>query len=591
MSRKSRTSATPRDNDSLAALFGMDFVPSEGSLAGDGIGLFRTAHRIVDHSGVSLLIEQWTRSDRDGRRAGPTPMLSEVQIIALMLVLTLSRRPPLFTEMRDLIRQADAQSLAILGIVLPDDLSETALYHRAYNTYRRLVRLMNPEPGSLYRTFTKAEVSERLAARDHETSRLHRERAHTFSNALLWGTWMLLPRKVRRQFKGDIAVDATVIKAPARGRGRSSPWSSSDPEAGWYKRDGNHDGSGTSRAATTYQRRSDSLIWGRDLHTAVTYGDDVPVVMLSAALDVPGKRLAENALACVDALRSRDLPVRHFVSDRAYLPGTKAIDLALPLRARGFRLVFDYDRSEHALGRQAGNAGAILVEGQWYCPSMPEPLQDASIDFFLRDDGDPRRISKPTYAERLRQREPYALHFKERPDEDGFTRFQCPAVGSSATVKCPRKEPHPTALDRPLTRIHLPLLVNPSPKVCEQKTLTIPPSAGAKYEQTYPYRSPDWQHHFTTGRQSVESMNKSIKDGKFIPVDDAEMRPRRGWIAQLLSLVVMIAATNVRKIINWLYAQVGVSRIAAAPVKRKRRREVTKGWTSDPNAPPVAAEA
>ena len=86
-------------------------------------------------------------------------------------------------------------------------------------------------------------------------------------------------------------------------------------------------------------------------------------------------------------------------------------------------------------------------------------------------------------------------------------------------------------------------------------------------------------------------MNKSIKDGKFIPVDDAEMRPRRGWIAQLLSLVVMIAATNVRKIITWLFQQIGVSRIAAAPVKRKRRREATRGWTSDPNAPPAAAQA
>lgn len=63
---------------------------------------------------------------------------------------------------------------------------------------------------------------------------------------------MLLPRKVRRKFKGDIAVDATVIKAPARGRGHASLFASSDPEAGWYKRVGDHDGEGTSRAATKY---------------------------------------------------------------------------------------------------------------------------------------------------------------------------------------------------------------------------------------------------------------------------------------------------------------------------------------------------
>ena len=96
----------------------------------------------------------------------------------------------------------------------------------------------------------------------------------------------------------------------------------------------------------------------------------------------------------------------------------------------------------------------------------------------------------------------------------------------------------------------------------------------------------------TTGRQSVESVNKSVKDGRFIPVDDPELRPRRGFIAQLFSLAVMIAATNVRKIIAWLSDQVGVTTIASAPIKRVRRREATRGWTTiEPNAPPVEADA
>ena len=40
-------------------------------------------------------------------------------------------------------------------------------------------------------------------------------------------------------------------------------------------------------------------------------------------------------------------------------------------------------------------------------------------------------------------------------------------------------------------------------------------------------------------------MNKSIKDGKFMPVDDAETLPRRGWTNQLLSAIVMVATTSV----------------------------------------------
>lgn len=514
----------------------MDFFPSEGAAIGGQIEVFRTAARVMENSGIETHIEQWRSHDRKGKRPGPKPWLSEAQVVALMLVLTLSRRPPLFTELRDLLRHSSPQTLATIGVAVPEGVTDAALYHRAYNSYRRLVALMNPEPGSLYRVLAKEELRALIEARDEAECATKRARAHTFLNALLWGTWMLLPRKVRREARGDVAVDATIIKAAARGRSRKSPYCSSDPEAGWYKRDGNHDGDKTSRAATSYQRRSDSLIWGRELHTAVLYGNGVPAVIVGASLDVPGKRLAENALRALDAPLSQGMPAGHFVSDRAYLPGTKPVDLALPLRVRGYQVVFDYDRTATDLGQQASQGGALLVEGRWYCPSMPQPLMDASIDFFLRERDDPQRIDEQTYDQRLAQRERYALKPKERADSEGHRRLGCPAVGASATVSCPRRESHPRAADRPRARVLPLMLVNPTPRVCEQQTMTFPPSVGAKHEQTYAYRSPEWQQHYTTGRQSVESVNKSIKDGRFVPVDDPELRPRRGFIAQLFSL-------------------------------------------------------
>lgn len=110
---------------------------------------------------------------------------------------------------------------------------------------------------------------------------------------------------------------------------------------------GDHNGEATSRAATKYQRRSSVLLWARELHTAVTYGDNVPGMILSATLDVPGDQLAKNGLGCVDAV-SYSVPPGHFASDRAYLPGRKPKDLALPLRKRGYSLVFDYNRTRAA---------------------------------------------------------------------------------------------------------------------------------------------------------------------------------------------------------------------------------------------------
>ncbi|MFK0023482.1 hypothetical protein [Streptomyces sp. NPDC090798] len=36
-----------------------------------------------------------------------------------------------------------------------------------------------------------------------------------------------------------------------------------------------------------------------------------------------------------------------------------------------YKPVYDYRADQ--LGKQAETAGAILVEGRWYCPSMPNP--------------------------------------------------------------------------------------------------------------------------------------------------------------------------------------------------------------------------
>ena len=102
------------------------------------------------------------------KRPGPTPSLNETQVFTLFLILTLHRRPPLFTEMAAMLYHADQSLLDLLGVVKPDA-SETALFHRAYNTYHeRLVPLLNPEPESLYRLMLKGDYAALVAERDVE---------------------------------------------------------------------------------------------------------------------------------------------------------------------------------------------------------------------------------------------------------------------------------------------------------------------------------------------------------------------------------------------------------------------------------------
>lgn len=102
-----------------------------------------------------------------------------------------------------------------------------------------------------------------------------------------------------------------------------------------------------------------------------------------------------------------------------------------PLKALGYRTAFDY--REDQLGQQDHFGGAIQVEGNWFCPAMPQPLIDATIDHRKED------IDDDTYAKRIDQRTSYLFRRKGMPDADGYVAMRCPAAGVSATVSCALK--------------------------------------------------------------------------------------------------------------------------------------------------------
>ncbi|WP_416874169.1 hypothetical protein [Kitasatospora sp. SC0581] len=50
----------------------------------------------------------------------------------------------------------------------------------------------------------------------------------------------------------------------------------------------------------------------------------------------------------------------------------------IPLLDLGYRPIWDYRRDQ--LGIQGSHAGALLVDGTWYCPNIPAPLITATAD-------------------------------------------------------------------------------------------------------------------------------------------------------------------------------------------------------------------
>jgi hypothetical protein len=413
----------------------------------------------------------------------------------------------------------------------------------------------------------------------------------------------------------SLGVDATPVRTFSRGRRTNGPELATDPDAGWYVREGDHrdpdtpvsdsmlpppppakKGKGkSSKGQTSKRKKKTSLkkkyLFGYDAHLIVTRDaehdavllDDgtpnpevLPALVLGVALDKPGHRPAYNGLKILNRLRERGYKPGYLAGDRAY-NNSEPDEWQLPIRAMGYKPVYDYRADQ--FGKQAGTQGAILVEGRWYCPSMPEPLINATIDLHAE------RIDRETWIKLITARRGYRIMPKENADADGYQRMMCPAEAGKA--QCLIK---PDTLGR---GIHLPLIdPEPSPadpvKICRQHTITVSPEAGAKQWQALDYGSPEWQRVYFRLRNSVEGYNGYAKNPLAEGIESAGSRRIRGIAAQTILLAFQLAHANRRKIKKWLDT---LSLGGERPRRRTHHRRQTKeprSWTPTGHLTPAA---
>ena len=262
----------------------------------------------------------------------------------------------------------------------------------------------------------------------------------------------------------------------------------------------------------------------------------LPALVLGMALDKPGYRPAANGVKILSGLRRRGYKPGYLAGDRAY-NNSKPEEWQLPVRAMGYKPVYDYTVDQ--LGKQAETHGAILVEGTWYCPSMPQPLIDATSDLYAG------RIDRATWAERIAARKAHRLVPKQHEDGEGHQRQMCPA--EAGKVQCLLK---PRSLGNDP---RLPLLdPEPNPigpyKVCRQRSVTMAPAEGAKHWQPLNYGTPEWQKIYFRLRNSVEGYNGFAKNPLAEAIEQAGSRRIRGIAAQTVLLVFQLAHANQRKI-------------------------------------------
>ncbi|WP_157534392.1 hypothetical protein [Microbacterium sp. Leaf320] len=535
----------------------------------------RQAAVVIDESGLVDLVLLWERQDRI-YKGGRRPYLTVRATLILWLVLACEHQPMHIRRVEDILRnRLRPKTAAILGIEHDPLAPAEALFERVRNSTRRIIDLFDAYPlPTRQRRLTVQEYQDALEDRRlrDEEMKTKARRAHIFANQMLEATYQMLPAQYRPA-QISLAVDATRLKAFARGIGkerlaRKKPHEkvSIEPDHGFYLR---------TAAGTPTDVFKDARVreYALEAEFAVVTSNDpsqpdaVPSLIVAYDQHRPGEEPAPSAMRLVNSLIERGHTIDHFVSDQAYLPGGKPDDLQNPLRALGIKLVMQYPTKEWALGIQHHAHGAIMVDGNWYCPSMAEhpDLINATWDFrkgTRQDEEDPtltpeerksrEAARKVRWKSLINQRTPFLVTDKEKMDSRGKTAKKCPSAGGSPTASCDLK-PNPKAAQP--GRILLPIINTPKApgKLCTNKTSTsFDYTDDGKFGQHYQYGTDEWESMFGYARSQVESANDYVKDDATFALDRPGRRRMRGRAAQAFLQVMTIAAANLQRIRDFL---------------------------------------
>lgn len=498
---------------------------------------------LIDRSELPEALRIWRGQDKErlGLGTGGRPgAFDDRGVLVLLLILAIEHSPLLVSQMAELVTQRlSHESLARLGLDTTSG-SPSNRYDQIWRRLHSILDLIDPFPinaslgGDRRRLMSKDEAVAILARRDPAEQARKKARLHEFTNALVDATVRLVPRHIRRRWKGNTCIDATFVAAfGKRGSTKASRWHSIEPDAGWYTRQEDHADGPDSQG-----RKRKRIAWGWEAHIAVmaqnTDGNrDFPLLALAMSFDRPGVEVAENAMAIYRTISSAEHPIGIAASDRAYFPGAHPDKYQQPMRELGFGLIGDYRKDQ--LGRHGAHQGAIQIEGGWYCPSTPQPLIDATVQHRAG------AIDEATWRTRLAQRDRYRFKPKAKPDRNGAVRLMCPAETGSAA--CPLK---PKSYVPGRTRIEL-TPEHPGP-VCEQQSVTFPAEVGAKLDQTLRFGSPEWASLYASARNTIEGFNAQVKDGNRQALADPSRRRVRGRTAATIFTALLIASTNISKL-------------------------------------------
>jgi len=364
-----------------------------------------------------------------------------------------------------------------------------------------------------------------------------------------------------RNASSSLAVDWTDIETWSRPP-RHGTTACADPEARWGHRSANLPGP------------TGDMFYGYYLSAAVMAGDEhgppVPELARRMTLSSCGRDPARAFIPVLTRMPAAGIALGDIIADSGYAHRDPDA-WAIPLRLAGAQLV--QDLHPHDRGPRGTHDGAIIANGNPYCPATPKPLLDLAPLPRGATAGEATARDAQT-AEAAR----YKLGPHTSADADGYHRAICPAAAGK--IRCPlRPDSMTLSRDRPE------ILTPPEhpPACCTQQTITIPPHIGAKARQKHDYPSAAWRRSYAR-RTAAERAFATIKD-------TATTSIARGWCRQTgitpltLWTACLLAARNQRILDAWHTRQAeNTSRAARGlpPKTRKRRRPALPSLAAPP---------
>jgi hypothetical protein len=351
-----------------------------------------------------------------------------------------------------------------------------------------------------------------------------------------------------------LAVDWTDLESfsrppPAKGG------NCADPEASWGHRRSNRPGD------------RDELFFGYYFSAAIMMGEEhgppVPELARRATMSSCRHDPVRALVPVLTTMPAAGIPLGDVLADSGYAH-RDAEAWAIPLRQAGARLI--QDLHPHDRGPKGTHHGAIISNGNLYCPKTPRPLLELGP---LSRDTTPDQAA--AHDARTAELARYKLGRHGRDDQDGYHRVACPAV--MGKIRCPLR-PSSMSQDRDRPEILQP--PQQPQQCCTQQTLTVPPQVTAKTAQKHDY--PSAAHRRSYARRT------GAERGFATAKDPATNDISRGWcrlmgLAPLMvAITCLIVVRNQRILQAWNTRQEQNQRRAAAglPPKTRRRRRRRK---------------